>query len=105
MKFFDAMKIFGSDKIAENYLILIKHLGIKHFEKVKFPDHEDPRIILIDDKKYNFDTEFSHNDSAETEALCAIDCLLADLGEDFKAILLTVEKALNGFSTAVIFMV
>lgn len=118
MKFSDAMKIFGylknhqsdpqfeaslgvtddeepSDKIAENYLILIKQLGIEHFEKVKFPDYEDPRIILIDDKKYNFDTEFSHNDSAATEALCAIDCLMADSGEDFKAILLTVEKALN----------
>ena len=50
---------------------------------------------MIDDKKYNFDTEFSHNDSAATEALCAIDCLMADSGEDFKAILLTVEKALN----------
>ena len=50
---------------------------------------------MIDDKEYNFDIEFSHNDSAATEALCAIDCLMADSGEDFKAILLTVEKALD----------
>ncbi len=118
MKFFDAMKIFWylkdhqsdpqfevafedtdykelSDKIIKNYLILIKKLGIEHFEKVKFPDYEDPRIILIDDKEYNFDIEFSHNDRAATAALCAIDCFMADSGEDFKAILLTVEKALN----------
>lgn len=118
MNFFDAMKIFGylkdhqsdpqfevafedtddkelSDKIIKNYLILIKKLGIERFEKVKFPDYEDLRIILIDDNEYNFDIEFSHNDRAATEALCAIDCLMADSGEDFKAILLTVEKALN----------
>lgn len=118
MKFSDAMKIFGylkdhqSDpqfdvlfeetdnkellnEITENYLILIKKLGIEHFEKVKFPDYEDPQIILIDDKEYIFDVEFSHNDRAATEALCAIDCLMADLSEDSKTILLTVEKALN----------
>jgi len=84
------------DEIANYYFILLNILNIDSFNHFRFPDYEDCRKVVVDEKEYDFDDKFSHDDSDATEALCAIDCLIADLGvKDFKTLLKKIEDTVN----------
>ena len=82
--------------ITDNYFKLIKKLKIKEFSTFSFYDYENSRIVVIDDKKYDFDTCFSHNNSTAAEILCEIDSLIADIGKELSFILKEIEKRING---------
>lgn len=82
--------------ITDNYFKLIKKLKIKEFSTFSFYDYENSRIVVIDDKKYDFDTCFSHNNSTTAEILCEIDSLIADIGKELSFILKEIEKRING---------
>lgn len=76
------------EEIVDNYLFLIKELGIDEFNFFRFASYDYCREIIIDGKEYDLDGEFCHDDLEATEALCAIDCLIADLeDEDAETIL------------------
>ncbi|MBR3810805.1 MAG: hypothetical protein IKJ16_00540 [Agathobacter sp.] len=82
--------------IADNYFMLFTLLNINSFHSFHFPDYEDCRVVVVDEKEYDFDNEFCHNDLEATEALCAIDCLIADLeATSMETILKEVEKRVN----------
>lgn len=81
--------------ITDNYFKLIKRLQIGNFSNFSFADYNDPRVVVIDGRKYDFDYLFSHNDSYATECLCEIDALIADIGQDESAILKEIEKRMN----------
>ena len=84
------------DEIANYYFTLLSILNIDSFNQFRFPDYEDCRKVIVDDKEYDFDDKFSHDDSDATEALCAIDCLIADLGaKNFKTLLKKIEDTVN----------
>ncbi len=84
------------EEIADNFFILIDLLGIKEFSFFRFANYDYCREIIIDGKEYDLDGEFCHDDEKATEALCAIDCLIADLDEtDDEAILKKVESLIN----------
>ena len=84
------------DEIADYYFILMNMLGINSFDAFHFPDYEDCRIVVVDGNEYDFDSEFCHNDSEATEALCAIDCLISDLeGISMETILKNIEDIVN----------
>lgn len=83
------------EEITDNFFILIDLLGIKKFSFFRFADYDYSREIIIDGKEYDLDGEFCHDDEEATEALCAIDCLTADLDEDDGAILKKVESMVN----------
>lgn len=84
------------EDIVDNFLILIKELGIDDFNFFRFASYNYCRKIIIDGKEYDLDGEFCHDDSKATEALCAIDCLIADL-ETYgkKTVLKNIEKIIN----------
>ncbi len=83
-------------EIANNYFILMGIHGIDDFKLFKFSDYEDYRKIIVDGKEYDFDNPFCHDDNEATETLCAIDCLMADLGEEKKKVVLKkLEKMIN----------
>ena len=84
-----------TDKIANNFFILIKALGIDEFSFFRFSEYDYPREIIIDGKEYDLDGAFTHDDAEATEALCAIDCLLADSGNDIETTLKNIEKRIN----------
>ena len=50
------------------------------------------KIQIIDGKKYDLDGEFCHDDETATGALCAIDCLVGDIEDDYQTVLKNVEK-------------
>lgn len=84
------------NEIANNYFVLLSLLNIDRFGLFQFYDYEDPRKVLVDATKHDFDNEFCHDDSNATEALCAIDCLIANLEEESLAkILNKIEKKIN----------
>ena len=84
------------EEIVDNYLILIKELCVDKFNFFRFANYDYCREIIIDGKEYDLDGEFCHDDLKATEALCAIDCLIADLeNEDEEAILKNIEKRIN----------
>lgn len=84
------------DEIIENYSILLSILEIYDFKNFKFPDDENCRIINIDGTDFDFNDCFDHDDIVATEALCAIDCLIADLQADpALPVLNEVEKMMN----------
>lgn len=82
--------------ITDNYFKLIKKLKIGNFSTFSFNDYNDCRVVIIDGKKYDFDSLFSHNDSSASEYLCEIDALMADINKDETAVLKEIEKRLNG---------
>ena len=82
--------------IADNYFNLIKKLKIGNFSTFSFNDYNDCRVVIIDSKKYDFDSLFSHNDSSASEYLYEIDALMADINKDETAVLKEIEKRLNG---------
>ena len=54
------------------------------------------KVQIIDGKEYDLDGEFCHDDIEATAALCAIDCLIADLENyDEETILKNIEKRIN----------
>jgi len=67
--------------IASNYLLLVELLGVENFKQVKFTDYVDCFLIEVDGKVYDLSKSFSHNNLEATEAICAIECLIADLQE------------------------
>ena len=82
--------------IADNYFMLLSLLNINSFHSFHFPDYEDCCVVVVDEKEYDFDSEFCHNDLEATETLCAIDSLIADLEEtSMETILKEVEKRVN----------
>ncbi len=83
-------------QLVDNYFKLIKKLKIKEFSTFAFYDYDDSRIVVIDGKKYDFDTFFSHNNSSVTEILCGIDNLIADIGKELSFILKEIEKRITG---------
>lgn len=83
------------DEIVDNYFVLIDELGIEEFNFFRFASYDYCREIIIDGKKYDLDGEFCHDDLDATGALCAIDCLIADLDGDEEAILKNIEKIIN----------
>ena len=84
-----------SEEIVDNFFIVIKELGIDEFSFFRFSRYDYPREIIIDGKEYNLDGAFCHDDAEATEALCAIDCLLADFGADIETTLKNIEKKVN----------
>ena len=84
------------DEIADYYFMLLNMLGINSFETLHFSDYEDSRIVVVNGKEYDFDSEFCHNDSEATEALCAIDCSISDLeGIRMESVLKNTEDIVN----------
>lgn len=84
------------EEIADNFLLLIELLGISDFSFFRFKSYDYNREIIIDGKEYELDGEFCHDDEDATGALCAIDCLIADLDEDDEeAVLKKVESLVN----------
>ncbi len=84
------------EDIVDNFFVLIKELGIDRFNFFRFSSYDYYREIIIDGKEYDLDGEFCHDDLKATEALCTIDCLIADLencGE--KTIFKNIEKIIN----------
>ena len=84
-----------SDEIVDNFSTLIKALGIDKFSFFRFLRYDYPREIIIDGKEYDLDSAFTHDDAEATEALCAIDCLLADSGDDIETTLKNTERKIN----------
>ena len=82
--------------ITDNYFKLIKKLKIGNFSTFSFNDYNECRVVIIDGKKYDFDSLFSHNDSSASEYLYEIDALMADINNDETAVLKEIEKRLNG---------
>lgn len=83
------------EEITDSFFILIDLLGIESFSLFRFADYSYSREIIIDGKTYDLDGEFCHDDEEATEALCAIDCLMADLDEDDETVLKKVESMVN----------
>lgn len=87
------------EEIVRNIFLLLDNLGVAEFKKFGFADYEYYREVIIDDKKYNIDDEFCHQNPEADEAVCAIDCMIADLEDDEKTILRNVEKMINSRNT------
>ncbi len=84
------------EEIADNFFTLIDLLGISDFTFFRFKNYDYNREIIIDGKEYDLDGEFCHDDEEATGALCAINCLIADLDEnDEKAVLKKAESIIN----------
>ncbi len=84
------------EEIVDNYFVLIKELGINDFNFFRFESYNDCREIIIDRKNFDLDAEFCHNDLDATEALCTIDCLTADIDDEYgESILKKVESMIN----------
>lgn len=81
------------EEIVDDYFILIQELGINNFNFFRFASYDNCREIIIDKQKFDLDSEFCHDDLVATEALCAIDCLIADI--DDESILKKVEAMIN----------
>ncbi len=82
-------------QLSDTYIRLLKKLKINNFSSFCFPDYSDPRIVVVDGKKYAFDSLFSHNDSDAAECLCEIDALIADMDENEDTILKEIEKRIS----------
>lgn len=84
------------EEIVDNFFILIKELGIDDFNFFRFARYDYCRQIIIDGREYDLDGEFCHDDLDATGALCAVDCLLADLeGDDEETIFKNIERMIN----------
>ena len=81
-------------QLVDNYLKLIKKLKIKEFSTFSFYNYDDSRIVIIDGKKFDFDTCFSHNNSSAAEILCEIDALVSDIGQN-EEVMKEIEKRIN----------
>ncbi len=87
-------EVYG--EITDSFFTLIRLLGIDKFSFFRFADYDCCREIIIDGRAYDLNGEFCHDDEEATGALCAIDCLIADLDEENEeAILKKVEGMIN----------
>ena len=83
-------------EITNYYLMLLRFLNINNFSVFHFIDYEDCHRVIVDEKEYDFDNLFNHDNLDATNALCAIDCLISDLGEDsLPNLLKKIEKEVN----------
>ena len=83
------------EEIVDNFFILIREISITNFNFFRFVNYDYCREIIVDGREIDLDGEFCHDDETATESLCAIDCLMADLGEDVETVLKKVEKMIN----------
>lgn len=83
------------EEIVDNFFVIINELGIDKFSFFRFSRYDYHRELIIDGKAYDLDCAFSHDDIKATEALYAIDCLIADLGDDIENTLKNIEKKIN----------
>lgn len=84
------------EEIVDNFFILIQELGVDEFNLFQFKSYDYCREIIVDGKEYDLDGEFCHDDLESTEALCAIDCLIADLDNyDEETVIENIEKRIN----------
>lgn len=83
-------------QITDNYVKLIKNLKIEKFSTFRFEDYFNPRVVVIDGIKYDFNSLFFHNDSYVSECLCEIDALMADINKGETVVLKEIEKRMNG---------
>ena len=84
------------EEIVDNYFILINELGITDFNFFRFARYDYCREIIIDKQCFDLDAEFCHDDLVASEAMCAIECLIADVSnESVEDILRKVESMLN----------
>lgn len=84
------------EEIVDNFFSLIQELGIEHFDFFRFVNYDYCREIIIDGKEYDLDIEFCHDDQDASEALCAIDCLIADMeSNNYTATLKKIETMIN----------
>ena len=83
------------EEIVDNYFILMQELDIDSFNFFRFASYDYCREIIIDKQSFDLDAEFCRDDSEATEALCAIDCLIADADESVESILKKVESIIN----------
>ena len=84
------------EEIVDNYFILISELGITDFNFFRFVRYDYCREIIIDKQCFDLDAEFCHDDLVATEAMCAIECVIADTSnESVEDILRKVESMLN----------
>ena len=83
------------EEIVDNYFILMQELDIDSFNFFRFASYDYCREIIIDKQSFDLDAEFCHDDLDATEALCAIDCLIADADESVESILKKVESIIN----------
>ncbi len=86
-------------ELTECYIELLSELKIREFSKVTFPDYEDPRLILVDNKEINLDDAITGKDENARELLYEIDALIGDLvcaypGNTQEKVLKTIEKKL-----------
>lgn len=83
-------------EIADCYLELLSLLNINDFSSFCFVDYENNRRVLIDEKEYDFDSLFCHDNSIASGKLCEMDCLLSDLDEPNQELVLKeIEKIVN----------
>ncbi len=84
------------EEIADSFFTLIRLLGIDKFSFFRFRNYNYSREIIIDGREYDLSSEFCHDDEEATEALCSIDCLIADLDkENEEAVLKKIESMIN----------
>jgi hypothetical protein len=83
------------EEIVDNYFILMQELGVYDFNFFRFASYDYSREIIIDKRNFDLDAEFCHDDLVATEALCAIDCLIADIDDCVEMILKKVETMIN----------
>ena len=83
------------EEIVDNYFILMQELDIDSFNFFRFEKYDYCRKIIIDKENIDLDAEFCHDDLEAMEALCAIDCLIADADESVESILKKVESMIN----------
>ena len=84
------------EEIVDNYFILMQELDIDSFNFFRFASYDYCREIIIDKQNFDLDAEFCHDDSVATEALCAIECLIADISnKSVEDILKKVESMIN----------
>ena len=83
------------EEIVDNYFIIMQELDIDSFNFFRFAKYDYCRKIIIDKENFDLDTEFCHDDLEAMEALCAIDCLIADADESVESILKKVESMIN----------
>ena len=83
-------------EISDCYLELLSLLNISDFSSFCFVYYENNRRVLIDEKEYDFDSLFCHDNSIASGKLCEIDCLLSDLDEPNQELVLKeIEKIVN----------
>ncbi|MBR6676357.1 MAG: hypothetical protein IKL24_03395 [Clostridia bacterium] len=84
------------NEICDCYRILLSRVEINGFASFRFSDYENHRKITVDNREYDLDATFGHDDTEATELLFTVDCLLTDLENDpTEAVLKKIEGKMN----------